>query len=125
MEYADYYYGELNKVSDVSTLDLSKGDIVDATFKNGEYDAVTSATTKKSKGLKQHIIQRMYRMMKLGKKQQVLNINGIANVQIRIPVELYKNITMHIRKIKIRDYLYINILKMRNSLIQHLMNIKN
>lgn len=33
MEYADYYYGELNKVSDVSTLNLSKGDIVDATYK--------------------------------------------------------------------------------------------
>jgi hypothetical protein len=90
MEYADYYYGELNKVSDVSTLDLSKGDIVDATYKNGEYDAVTSATTKKSKGFEATYYTENVQNDETGEEATGVNINGIANVQIRIPVALYE-----------------------------------
>lgn len=90
MEYADYYYGELNKVSDVSTLNLSKGDIVDATYKNGEYDAVTSATTQKSTGFAATYFTQNVQNNETGEAATGVNINGIANVQIRIPAALYE-----------------------------------
>ena len=91
MEYADYYYGELNKVSDVSTLNLSKGDIVDATYKNGEYDAVTSATTQKSTGFAATYFTQNVQNNETGEAATGVNINGIANVQIRIPAALYES----------------------------------
>ena len=91
MEYADYYYGELNKVSDVSTLNLSKGDIVDATYKNGEYDAVTSATTQKSTGFAATYFTPNVQNNETGEAATGVNINGIANVQIRIPAALYES----------------------------------
>ena len=88
MEYADYYYGELNKVSDVSTLNLSKGDIVDATYKNGEYDA---ATTQKSTGFAATYFTQNVQNNETGEAATGVNINGIANVQIRIPAALYES----------------------------------
>lgn len=91
MEYADYYYGELNKVLDVSTLNLSKGDIVDATYKNGEYDAVTSATTQKSTGFAATYFTQNVQNNETGEAATGVNINGIANVQIRIPAALYES----------------------------------
>ena len=91
IEYTDYYYGELNKVSDVSTLNLSKGDIVDATYKNGEYDAVTSATTQKSTGFAATYFTPNVQNNETGEAATGVNINGIANVQIRIPAALYES----------------------------------
>lgn len=90
MEYADYYYGEVNRTVNVTSLDLSKGDIVDAKYADGSYDAVTSATTTKSKGFPTTYYTENVKNNETGDEATGVNINGIADVQIRIPVALYQ-----------------------------------
>ena len=98
MEYADFFYGELNNtaVGTSTTLDLSKDLLADYRAE-GMYDAVTSATSKKSTiyatsyyetGVKNDETET------IGKDGEISNTNlyGIKEVRIAIPEALYKNL---------------------------------
>ena len=68
MEYADFFYGELNNIAagNETTPDLSN-DKVASYRETGMYDAVTSATNKKS--IKYHIIKQVSQMMKMKQRE--------------------------------------------------------
>lgn len=98
MEYADFFYGELNNtaVGTSTTLDLSKDLLADYRAE-GMYDAVTSATSKKSTqyatsyyetGVKNDETET------IGKDGKISNTNlyGIKEVRIAIPEALYNNL---------------------------------
>lgn len=86
MSYADFYYGELNDISTVTenTPLLEAADPVNAAGYTGagQYDAVSSATTSKSKRFETTYFEDV---------ATGVNILGIGQVQIAIPEELYQN----------------------------------
>ena len=94
MEYADFYYGELNDLSDAGkTLDLSKDVVSEAGYRDeGMYDAVTSATQQKSKRFAATYYDENVANKETGSEATGVNINGIANVQIAIPEALYNQL---------------------------------
>lgn len=83
MPYADFYYGELNTILPTTDVQLDVVDPVASYREAGQYDAVSSATTSKSKNFP----TTYYETTDTG-----VNILGIANVQVAIPVELYNNL---------------------------------
>lgn len=70
MEYADFFYGELNNIAagNETTPDLSN-DKVASYRETGMYDAVTSATNKKSIKYATHIIKQVSQMMKMKQRE--------------------------------------------------------
>lgn len=92
MEYADYYYGEVNKITDVTSLDLSKGDIVDNTYTKGEYDAVTSATTEKSQQYATTYFDVGVANDETDGAATGVTTYGVKDVEIAIPENLYKEL---------------------------------
>lgn len=86
MPYADFYYGELNNISagTTTTPALTTDDpVAKAGYREeGYYDAVSSATTSKSKS---------YATTYYEETSTGVNIIGIKDVQIAIPEELYNN----------------------------------
>lgn len=93
MEYEDFYYGELNSITDVSAdgLDLSK-DVVDTAYADGEYDAVTSATASKSKNFPATYYSENVANDETNGAATGVNINGVKSVKIAIPEALYKKL---------------------------------
>lgn len=83
MPYADFYYGELNDVTPITTADLNTTDPVAAYRADGQYDVVSSATTSKSTKFP----TTYWETVSTG-----VNIIGITNVQVAIPVALYDSI---------------------------------
>lgn len=85
LPYADYYYGELNSVSENPDMDLEAEDKTAALRAEGCYDAVTSATNTKSK--------------KYGATYYTENedgsvtVEGIRDVAIAVPRKLYEDAT--------------------------------
>lgn len=92
MEYEDFYYGELNSITDVAAenMDLSK-DIVDQVYSDNQYDAVTSATTSKSVRFGTTYFDTDVTNDEKSDGTGV-NINGVKDVQIAIPEALYKKL---------------------------------
>lgn len=88
LSYADFYYGELNQIE--PETDASKGQydsenlVIAAGYEEeGMYDAVTSATTQKSKRFE----STFYEEVDTG-----VNILGIADVNVAISRELYEDV---------------------------------
>lgn len=86
MPYADFYYGELNKTAPVGTVSLTASDPVSNYREDGQYDAVSSATTVKSTKFG----ATYYEASDSG-----VNILGIKDVQVAIPIALYDDILAH------------------------------
>lgn len=88
LPYADFYYGELNQIepeSDAVTGQYDIKDLVAASGyeEEGMYDAVTSATTSKSKRFE----ATFYEEVETG-----VNILGVANVNVAISKALYDDV---------------------------------
>ena len=96
MEYADFYYGELNHIAantEVATPDLSS-DKVASYRETGMYDAVTSATSMKSTKWSTSYYEvgvENDETLKQDEDGNITNTNlyGMKDVQIAIPVDLY------------------------------------
>lgn len=86
MPYADFYYGELTDLAAGTQTqpELDTEDPVTAAGfrEEGEYDAVTSATTSKSKRFPTTYFE---------EKENGVDILGIADVQVAVPRDLYDN----------------------------------
>lgn len=86
MPYADFYYGELNDIgADTSaTPDLAATDPIESSgYRNaGQYDAVSSCTTTKSKRFEATYYE---------EAASGVDILGIQQVQVAVPEELYYN----------------------------------
>ena len=83
LPYADFYYGELNQVEASDKMDLEVEDKVSkAGYREaGMYDAVSSATTTKSKNFG----ATYYTETETG-----VNIEGLKDVNIAVPTSLYE-----------------------------------
>lgn len=96
MEYADFYYGELNHIAantEAATPDLSS-DKAASYRETGMYDAVTSATSMKSTKWSTSYYEvgvENDETLKQDEDGNITNTNlyGIKDVQIAIPVDLY------------------------------------
>lgn len=98
MEYADFFYGELNNTAEgtSTTPDLSKDLLADYRAE-GMYDAVTSATSTKSTKYATAYFETGVKNDEketTGKDGSISNTNlyGIKEVKIKIPEALYKNL---------------------------------
>lgn len=98
MEYADFFYGELNntEVGKATTPDLAN-DLVASYRESGMYDAVTSATNTKSvKYATSYYATGVVNDEKetVGRDGSITNttLYGIKDVKIAIPEELYNNL---------------------------------
>lgn len=98
LEYADFFYGELNNTpaGTQTTLDFSK-DLVASYRETGMYDAVTSATsTKSTKYATSYYATGVANdeAETIGKDGSISNttLYGIKEVKIAIPEALYKNL---------------------------------
>lgn len=81
LPYADYYYGELNDVEEDAALHLDVVDPAAALRAEGYYDAVTSATNVKS--------EKYETTYYTENDDDSVTVEGIANVAIAVPEELY------------------------------------
>ena len=80
LPYADFYYGELNQISEDPEMKLDVADpVTNAGFRNS-YDSVTSATTEKFKG---------FPTTYYTDNGNGGTIDGIADVEIAVPRSLY------------------------------------
>lgn len=86
MSYADFYYGELNNINTITEntplLETADPVSVSGYASTGQYDAVSSATTTKSKKFETTYFE---------ETAAGVTILGMKQVQIAIPEELYKN----------------------------------
>ena len=91
MPYADFYYGELTEVKESPNLDLTAEDKVStAGYRDkGMYDAVSSATTQKSKN---------FAATYYTEKENGVDIEGLKDVNIAIPADLYAKASDAIEK---------------------------
>lgn len=88
LPYADFYYGELNAIEAETTATTGQYDVEDIAAsagyeEEGMYDAVTSATTQKSKRFE----ATYYEEVDTG-----VNILGVANVNVAISKALYEDV---------------------------------
>lgn len=83
LPYADFFYGELQNVVADATMQLDKEDPVTAAGyrDTGMYDAVTSATNSKCKRYATSYFEDL--------ENGGVSLNGIKDVNIAVPVELY------------------------------------
>lgn len=93
MEYADFYYGELNDVKALDAdaeVDLSVDKVTEAGYRDaGMYDAVTSATTTKSIKFGASFYTENVVNDETDGEAVGVNINGVKAVKIAIPKTLY------------------------------------
>lgn len=87
LSYADFYYGELNNIEPETNAEKGQYDTENAAVaagyeEEGMYDAVTSATTQKSKSFESSF----YEEVDTG-----VNILGVANVNVAISKALYED----------------------------------
>ncbi|MFV0362062.1 MAG: hypothetical protein ACK5LL_03105 [Suipraeoptans sp.] len=84
LPYADYYYGELNDLAEVTEMDLDISDkVTGAGYReSGMYDAVSSATSSKYKNFP----MTYYEDNEAGTGGEIL---GVADVTIAVPEALY------------------------------------
>lgn len=83
LSYADYYYGELNNVSESAVMDLAAGDKAAVLRDYGMYDEVSSATTSKYK----NFASTYYSDNEESGTGGI--IGGIKDTNIAVPKELY------------------------------------
>lgn len=91
LPYADFYYGELQTVTPSLSVSLSTPDPVTFYRSAGQYDAVSSATTMKSTKFPTTYYETT---------EQGVDILGLKEVQIAIPVALYQDIIANLGKEK-------------------------
>lgn len=93
MEYADFYYGELKNIAAGTSVTPELSEDKAAGYREtGMYDAVTSATTTKSKRFgATYYTENVVNDESNGEATGV-NIEGIKDVKIAIPEELYANL---------------------------------
>lgn len=113
LSYADYYYGELNNVEPEDPAQSTQGqyDAADPVTaagyeEEGMYDAVTSATTQKSKGFESTFTEDV---------ETGVNILGVSNVNVAISKALYDDVQKAIEEGK----------ECSNSLIEFVQNMEN
>ncbi|KIR03199.1 hypothetical protein P261_02014 [Lachnospiraceae bacterium TWA4] len=104
LNYADYYYGELNSVKENATMDLEAADKVGSLRTDkGQLDAVTSATASKST---------RYSTTDFTKnKDGSVTINGIKDVHIAVPTALYEEAIKAVKEGKTCKNQLLNIIK--------------
>ena len=83
LPYADFFYGELNDLNVSEALNLKAEDLVTAASyrEKGQYDAVSSATTSKSKRFDTTYYE---------EKDNGVKILGIKDVNVAVPKKLYE-----------------------------------
>lgn len=83
LPYADFFYGELNDVKESEALNLTAQDPVNAAGyrEKGQYDAVSSATTSKS---------RRFGTTYYEETASGVEILGIKDVNVAVPAKLYQ-----------------------------------
>lgn len=81
LPYADYYYGELNEVSEDASIDLEAEDLTASIRSEGMYDAVTSATNTKSKKYDTTYYEE--------NENGSVTVKGIKDTAVAVPKSLY------------------------------------